>query len=279
MSEILKIESQELAQAFILSEQLDAILHRIEKETLSHVYDPTTKEGAEGITSLAYKVARSKNTIDAAGKKLNDSVREQIRFIDKERKRSWDRLEALQNKIKEPLRIQQENEKKRIDKIKTLIADNFVIPMSNMTSVQIKSYIESVGSFAIDTTTFQEFTFDACKAQEDCLKALNEKYIQVKEVEEKEAELATLRAMAEQMAKQLKQNDVENNEYKPLEIIESEIESIKSETNDIKKYQFNSKKNAQRKILEYIENNGISNFEWFVHDIIEGLVPNVIVRY
>lgn len=63
-------ERTELVALFTKEGGIDPIIARIEAEVRSHVPDVTTKRGRDAIASLAYKVARSKTTLDEAGKSL-----------------------------------------------------------------------------------------------------------------------------------------------------------------------------------------------------------------
>lgn len=75
-------ERTELVALFTKEGGIDPIIARIEAEVRSHVPDVTTKRGRDAIASLAYKVARSKTTLDEAGKSLTEEQRRQINVVD-----------------------------------------------------------------------------------------------------------------------------------------------------------------------------------------------------
>ena len=67
MSELIVLESLNPIEVFT-NNGLDKIIDKIEADIKSIVTDATTKKGRDEIASLAYKVARSKTTLDDMGK-------------------------------------------------------------------------------------------------------------------------------------------------------------------------------------------------------------------
>lgn len=82
---------------------LDAVLDGIETKVRAIPLDPSTAAGREEIRSVAYKVVRTKTTLDAEGKKLTEGWREATAKVNAERKRSLERLDALAEEIRKPL--------------------------------------------------------------------------------------------------------------------------------------------------------------------------------
>lgn len=106
----------------------DPILARIKEEVDKFEPDLSTVTGRKAIASMAFKVARSKTTLDDLGKKLGEDIRGKLKTIDNERKKIKDKLDALKNDVRKPLDEWEEKEKKRIEGIKARISDlrNFV---------------------------------------------------------------------------------------------------------------------------------------------------------
>jgi colicin import membrane protein len=94
--------------------QSDLIIEEIEKKARSYILDVSTEKGRKDIASLSFKIAKSKNMLDKAGKELTQEAKDKCRKIDKERSRIWDRLESLQHEIRKPLTEFEEKEKSRI---------------------------------------------------------------------------------------------------------------------------------------------------------------------
>ncbi|MFD0738286.1 hypothetical protein ACFQZQ_03145 [Lysobacter koreensis] len=93
--------------------KLDEVIEKI-RAAVKIVPDLTTEGGRKAIASTAYKVARSKTAIDAAGRGMVEGWKSQAKVIDGLRKHSWDALETLQAEVRAPL-TEWENEQKRIE--------------------------------------------------------------------------------------------------------------------------------------------------------------------
>jgi chaperonin cofactor prefoldin len=90
------------------------IVSLIKERAESIVIDVTTAQGREDIRSLAYKIARSKTTIDNLGKGVKEEWEAKCKAIDAERKIIRDDLEALQESISKPLTDFDNKEKERV---------------------------------------------------------------------------------------------------------------------------------------------------------------------
>jgi hypothetical protein len=83
--------------------KLDDLLAKIRAETATIVPDVLTAGGRKEIASLAYKVARSKTTIDDAGKTLVAEWKSKSAQVDASRKKARDYLDALKDEVRKPL--------------------------------------------------------------------------------------------------------------------------------------------------------------------------------
>ena len=81
----------------------DPFFAAIEAEVLNVPVDLSTVAGREAIASAAFKVARTKITIDKAGKTLTEEWRIKTKAVNDARKPLWDRFEALQARVRGPL--------------------------------------------------------------------------------------------------------------------------------------------------------------------------------
>lgn len=84
-------------------EKLDTILAEIEKKATDFTADTSTVGGRKEIAAMAYKVARSKTTLDDLGKDLVTDWKEKAKKVDEARKKSRDFLDALKDKVRKPL--------------------------------------------------------------------------------------------------------------------------------------------------------------------------------
>lgn len=111
-SALIPLESVNAVEIFT-GKSLDELLERIRQETVTLVPDVTTDKGRKEIASLAYKVARSKTTIDEAGKTLVAEWKRQSAEVDNARKKARDYLDALKDEVRKPL-TEWEAEQERI---------------------------------------------------------------------------------------------------------------------------------------------------------------------
>ncbi len=103
--------------------KLDELLAQIRAETITIVPDVSTAGGRKEVASLAYKIARSKTTIDEAGKTLVAVWKKQSAEVDASRKHAREYLDALKDEVRKPL-TDWESEQDRIaqeaaDKLET----------------------------------------------------------------------------------------------------------------------------------------------------------------
>lgn len=129
MSESALIPVEEINAVEVFSgEKLTELLEKIEAHTTTFAADVETEPGRKEIASMAYKIARSKTTIDEAGKDLVSEWKKKSKAVDAERKRARDFLDDLKETVRKPLteweaeqeRIKQEAieaEKKRLAEI------------------------------------------------------------------------------------------------------------------------------------------------------------------
>lgn len=93
----------------------------IKAETEAFKPDLSTVASRKEISSLAYKVTRTKTAIDAAGKKLNEDARAQINAVDASRRKIRDELDALAEAVRKPLTEWEAAEEARIDRVKAML--------------------------------------------------------------------------------------------------------------------------------------------------------------
>lgn len=119
-TELEQIEKMMPAKLF-KAKFMPTLLKAIEIEATAEVPDAETITGRKHITSLAYKVARSKTTIDDLGKNFVAEQKAAIASIDAVRKTARDFLDQLKIKVRAPLTAWEEAEQFRIGKIQDKI--------------------------------------------------------------------------------------------------------------------------------------------------------------
>jgi hypothetical protein len=115
-TELEQIEKMSPAKLF-KPKFMPTLLKAIEFEVTANVPDVETSDGRKAITSLAYKIARSKTTIDDLGKGFVAEQKSAIAAVDAVRKSARDFLDNLKLQVRKPLTDWEEAEQLRIDKI------------------------------------------------------------------------------------------------------------------------------------------------------------------
>lgn len=92
------------------------IIERLENEAreTAKLFDVSTPAGQDGLRSLAASIARAKNKIDKERLALVSGEKARLKVIDTEGGIVWDKLEALQKEVRQPLTDFENAEKDRI---------------------------------------------------------------------------------------------------------------------------------------------------------------------
>lgn len=117
-TELIPLENVNAATVFADKKSLDALLDKIEAHSKSFVADVSTDKGRKEVASLAYKIARSKTTLDAAGKKLVEGWKKQAAAVDEERRRARERLDTLKDEVRKPLNDWEEEQERIAEEAK-----------------------------------------------------------------------------------------------------------------------------------------------------------------
>ena len=93
---------------------IDPILDRIKAEVRAYVADISTEQGRKALTSLCFKVAKSRTFIESLRVELVSGEKKRLKVIDAEGSRIWDELEMLQKEARKPLTDWENAEKVRV---------------------------------------------------------------------------------------------------------------------------------------------------------------------
>jgi hypothetical protein len=211
-TELTIISIQNPLQVFSTPNGLDSIIDKIEADAKSIDRDISTEAGRDNIRSLAFKLAKSKTFLDKMGKDLTEEQRAQIAVVNAERKRAWERMEALQEEIRKPLTEWENRDKLRIQAHEDAllkIVDNalFMHGLSgifyNPDSGTIKYRINKIPELM--NREWEEFSARAIQKADETRLKLDSLYDDVLKKEADAAELARLRA--EEEARQRREHD------------------------------------------------------------------------
>ncbi len=211
MTEVIEKESTELVtlpayenalQVFTSEEALDKLYVEVEAQVVGVVYDMNTKKGRDQCASDAYKVARSKQAVEKLGAKLSAEYKEIPKKIDASRRRIKERFDALQEQIRQPLNEWEAAEEERQAKHRWNI-DWFsgqVEYAQDGDADKLRSVLTEVDTRIVDET-WEEFEAEAHRAKARAQESLNAALVAREKYEAEQAELARLRAEAEERRK------------------------------------------------------------------------------
>jgi len=88
--------------------KIDAFLEAVYRQYSGLTFDIQTAAGRKGCAGAAYEISRGKVAVDEVGKKIVEKLKEQPKIVDAARKKIRDSLDALKDKVREPLTLWEE---------------------------------------------------------------------------------------------------------------------------------------------------------------------------
>jgi colicin import membrane protein len=176
---------------------LDKLLKQVHKSAETLVADVNTEKGRKEIASVAYNVARSKTAIDEAGKEYVAQLKARTKIIDQRRRYAREDLDALRDKVRDPLNRWEENENARIQGHSDAITDirtvgNTLLEQHTQYSVEeLKENRARVE--AVDPADFEEFEENCAEARLAALAKIDTAIARREEQVREQAELEQLR--------------------------------------------------------------------------------------
>ena len=118
MKELIPLESVNAVELFTTPDHLDNLLKTIEDSVIGIVHDVSEPTGRKDIASVAYNIARSKTTIDEAGKELGSDYLRKKQAIDSGRRRSREFLDDLKAKVRRPLTDWEDEQERQAEAVR-----------------------------------------------------------------------------------------------------------------------------------------------------------------
>lgn len=200
MSNLIPVEKANPAALF-KDGAIDQMLEKIsaEAKSLTQSLSVDNADDRKEIASVAYKVARSKTTIDNAGKDLVSDLKKQTKAIDLIRKMSRDYLDNLKSEIRQPLDEWESKEKARVDS--HINAINELRTLGDNASEWMSYSCEDLREFmtilkTTDFSEFEEFSEDAKQTVSSAVAKVSEAIDKRRSYDDEQAELARLRQEA-----------------------------------------------------------------------------------
>ncbi|MGM8939522.1 hypothetical protein ACS8E2_12600 [Psychrobacter glaciei] len=181
---------------------IEEIITKIETESRSITFDIETKEGQATCRSLAAKIASAKSTLDKAGKARKDEYTVTTKLIDADRNVVKDRLQKLQDEVRQPLTELEQREAQR--KTQHEINLSMISDFTDLVGAHSSAISERITTLQdkVIGNEWEEYKAEALESKDSVLKALRTEFEMVKKREDEQAELARLRAEQAQREQQ-----------------------------------------------------------------------------
>src|SRR5581483_1404453 len=189
------------------SGQVETILAAIEKYVRAEVFDIATAEGRERIKSSAYKIARSKTTLDEIGKEHVAEIKKQSAAIDAERRTIRERLDALKDEVRGPLTAWEEAEANRISGHEAALVTILSEMHAMATPRQLREHKADLEELA--GRDWQEFGDRAVAAFNEAMPKL---VARIEAAEQRERDQAELEALRKEKAEREARDERERNQ-------------------------------------------------------------------
>lgn len=100
---LVTLEQDRAYAAFTTPGTFEPLLGRIEEAVRAIPRDITTQKGRDAVASLAYKVSKTKTTIEEVGEGIAKQLKELPKVVDANRRVIKTRLDALRDEVRKPL--------------------------------------------------------------------------------------------------------------------------------------------------------------------------------
>tara|TARA_R110000772_G_scaffold4573_6_gene16380 strand:+ start:4178 stop:5182 length:1005 start_codon:yes stop_codon:yes gene_type:complete len=225
MNELIEILEENALSVFTAEKGLDPYIRLIKAELKNFEPSLRNKTTRAEIASKAAKVGKMKIYLDGEGKKLNERLKAQPKIIDAERKRCKDVLQAFQDEVRKPLTDWEDNERVRIDLIKSRILRMENIPQVEVGSELLKAHLTKLEITVIDDS-FSEFKGDAAIAKDRAIIDTRQLIDAATTIENEKAELERLRKeAADQQQKEREEKLVKDAEERVKAEAQSKIDA------------------------------------------------------
>lgn len=239
----------------VKADAMNGLVTGITKEAhnLSKGLDVEKKKDREEMASIAYKVARSKTTIDNAGKEFAAKLKQQVKVIDNRRREARDTLDALRDEIRAPLNRWEENEQARVQghtdaitEIRQAGNDAFAAADDLGALKALRAKVEEV-----NPADFEEFAENCAETRLAALAKIDTSIFQAEEIARERAELEQLRKERdERISRELKEKAKREQKEREERIAQEAAEAEKRKAQEALDAERRQREEAERKQRE-----------------------------
>ena len=188
---------------------LDQFYDAVKQKVSEEIADLSTKKGRDRIASLAAKVSSSKVAVEKPGREYLKQLKDMPKKIEAELREFIDKMDKLRDETRKPLTDWENAEKARVQAHQDKIS--FIKRLSTeldcAKSHDITALLEATDRVVIDES-LEEFQGEAATALMATQKALREALDKRLKYEAEQAELARLRAEAEERARKDREEQI-----------------------------------------------------------------------
>jgi chromosome segregation ATPase len=196
------------------------------------------KGDRDEIASIAYKVARSKTTLDNAGKEFVADLKNQAKIVDARRRDVREQLDALRDEVREPLNRWEENEQARIEDLTDAIGrirqnGNWCVEnWQNAPLTDIQNLRDEIQK--VNPEEFQEFEENCSETRMAALAKIDTAIRKREQYDSEQAELEQLRKdrderISRELRAQAEREQKERDERIRQEAVEAEERKAKEQ--------------------------------------------------
>lgn len=196
-AELVVVEVQKNPVALFTDPKIYSEFYQRIKDAVSeHEPDVSTDKGRRAIASLAFRVTKSKTTLDKAGLALTSTWRDQIKAVNESRFKMVEELDALAEEVRKPLtdwETAEDERKERIDEtIRSFEAAAVIVEEDTAETVEARG--REVVATELDADTLQERLDEVQAAKDRAIAALLRARDRLRQEEADRVELEKLRA-------------------------------------------------------------------------------------
>lgn len=163
--ELTVINNQNLSEVYTDDAALETLLKSIATYCKSIALSAESEASRKEISSLAYKIARSKTAIDDAGKSIVEEWKKKSAGIDARRKVAREFLDALKKEISQPLQEYEEREKMRVQMIQNQILEIKKIGLVDQVRVITDAQLQAPEKYIVILNQLEKIVIDDSYAE------------------------------------------------------------------------------------------------------------------
>lgn len=178
--------------------EAESLFARIRAEIDAFVPDLTTATGRDAITSLAFKITKTKTAVEATRKETTEGWRKQTDAVNASGRVIKERLEQFADEARKPLTEWKKAEEDRVEAIANRMGaiERAATALVEDTAESVAGRIADLEQMTFDAEVFRDSMERAAEAREQAAAGLRVLHARLVQEEADRAELARLRAEA-----------------------------------------------------------------------------------